>query len=165
MGDDTYEVVHGDKITELEELIEEMNGAPLIVAYEFNHEAERILTAYPHAKAIRGGMTTKAVQEIVAAWDAGEITLLLVQPQAGAHGINLQHGGSSICWFSLTYNLENYMQLIARIYRQGQTAVVMNYLLVAQGTVDETLVKILCDKTATQDKVFLALKNYAGEII
>jgi SNF2 family DNA or RNA helicase len=65
----------------------------------------------------------------------------------------------------LTYNLENYMQLIARIYRQGQTNIVRNYLLVAQGTVDEALVKILSDKTATQDKVFLALKNYAGEII
>lgn len=160
-----WTIMHDDKLQALKELVEELNGAPLIVAYEFNHEADRILEMYPEAKAIRGGMSTKAVQDIVAAWSAGEIQLLLVQPQAGAHGINLQHGGSAICWFSLTYNLENYMQLIARIYRQGQLAVVMNYLLVAQGTVDETLVKILCDKTATQDKVFLALKNYAGEII
>ena len=161
MGDDTYEVVHKDKISELEELVEELNGEPLIVAYEFNHEAERILAVFPNARAIRGGMSTKEVQAIVAAWNVGEIQVLLIQPQAGAHGINLQLGGSAICWFSLTYNLENYMQLIARIYRQGQKSVVRNYLLVAQGTVDETLVKILSDKDATQEKVFLALKLYA----
>lgn len=163
MGDDTYEVVHKDKISELEELVEELNGEPLIVAYEFNHEAERILEAFPNARAIRGGMSTKEVQAIVAAWNVGEIQVLLIQPQAGAHGINLQVGGNAICWFSLTYNLENYMQLIARIYRQGQKSVVRNYLLVAQGTVDETLVKILSDKDATQEKVFLALKLYARD--
>jgi len=160
-----WQQIHTDKLDELCELVAELNGEPLIVAYEFDHEAARILDKFPEAKAIRGGMSTKDVQSIVAMWNTGSVPLLLVQPQAGAHGINLQHGGSAICWFSLTYNLENYMQLIARIYRQGQTSIVRNYLLVAQGTVDEALVKILSDKTATQDKVFLALKNYAGQII
>ncbi len=161
IDDRAYETLHTDKIAELEELVEELNGEPLIVAYEFNHEAERILKAFPAARAIRGGMSTNEVQEIVAAWNAGEILVLLIQPQAGAHGINLQGGGSAICWFSLTYNLENYMQLIARIYRQGQKSIVRNYLLVAQGTVDEALVKILSDKDATQEKVFQALKMHA----
>jgi hypothetical protein len=156
-----YEEVGSDKIEELQELVEELNGEPLIVAYEFNHEADRLLKVFPAARAIRGGMGTKEVQSIVAAWNAGSIQLLLIQPQAGAHGLNLQGGGSAICWFSLTYNLENYMQLIARIYRQGQTAIVRNYLLVAQGTVDEALVKVLSDKEATQDGVFKALKEYS----
>ena len=163
--DREYKEVGSDKLDELVELVEELNGEPLIVAYEFNHEAERLLKVFPAAQAIRGGMSTKDVQRIVSAWNAGEIPVLLIQPQAGAHGINLQGGGSAICWFSLTYNLENYMQLIARIYRQGQAAIVRNYLLVAQGTVDEALVKILSDKDATQEGVFQALKNYAGEII
>jgi hypothetical protein len=163
--DREYKEVGSDKLDELVELVEELNGEPLIVAYEFNHEAERLLKVFPAAQAIRGGMSTKDVQRIVSAWNAGEVPVLLIQPQAGAHGINLQGGGSAICWFSLTYNLENYMQLIARIYRQGQTAIVRNYLLVAQGTVDEALVKILSDKDATQEGVFQALKNYAGEII
>lgn len=164
-GEGIWEEVHKDKIAELSELVEELNGEPLIIAYEFNHEAERILTVFPAARAIRGGMPTSEVKAIVTAWNAGNIPLLLIQPQAGAHGLNLQAGGSAICWFSLTYNLENYMQLIARIYRQGQKEVVRNYLLVAQGTMDEALVKVLSDKNATQEKVFLALKNYAGEII
>lgn len=159
--DRQYEVVGSDKIGALLELVEELNGEPLIVAYEFNHEAERLLKVFPEAKAIRGSTSTKEVQGIVAAWNAGSIPVLLVQPQAGAHGINLQAGGSAICWFSLTYNLENYMQLIARIYRQGQKAIVRNYLLVAEGTVDEALVKILSDKDATQESVFKALKSYA----
>lgn len=163
--DREYKEVGTDKIDELVELVEELNGEPLIVAYEFNHEAERLLKVFPTAQAIRGGMNTKDVQSIVSRWNAGEIPVLLIQPQAGAHGINLQGGGSAICWFSLTYNLENYMQLIARIYRQGQKSIVRNYLLVAEGTVDEALVKILSDKDATQEGVFQALKRYAGEII
>ena len=159
--DKTWQEVGTDKIEALQELIEELGDEPLIVAYEFNHEADRLLKVFPLAKAIRGGMLTKDVQSIVSAWNAGDIKLLLIQPQAGAHGLNLQSGGSAICWFNLTYNLENYMQLIARIYRQGQKAVVRNFLLVAQGTIDEALVKILATKNATQEGVFLALKNYA----
>ena len=162
--DRTYKEVGTDKLDALVELIDELNGEPLIVAYEFNHEAERLLKVFPAAQAIRGGMRTKDVQNIVARWNAGEIPILLIQPQAGAHGINLQGGGSAICWFSLTYNLENYMQLIARIYRQGQKSIVRNYLLVAEGTIDEALVKVLNDKDATQEGVFQALKHY-GEII
>jgi len=157
----TWEVLHNDKIEELQELVEELNGEPLIVAYEFNHEAERLLKVFPQARAIRGGLSTKETQSIVAAWNAKELPVLLVQPQAGAHGINLQAGGCAICWFSLTYNLENYMQLIARIYRQGQKEIVRNYLLVAQGTIDEALVKVLASKTKTQDAVFAALKEHA----
>ena len=157
----TCEVLHNDKIEALEELVEELNGEPLIVAYEFNHECERLLKVFPNAKAIRGGLSTKETQNIVADWNAGNLPVLLVQPQAGAHGINLQAGGSAICWFSLTYNLENYMQLIARIYRQGQPNIVRNYLLVAQGTIDEVLVKALSDKTITQNTVFAALKKLA----
>jgi SNF2 family DNA or RNA helicase len=151
-----------DKFQALQELIEEMNGEPLIVAYEFNHEVERFLAAHPNAKAIRGGMATSTVQSIVSAWNAGEIPLLFVQPQAGAHGINLQGGGSAICWYSLTYNLESYIQLIARIYRQGQESVVRNFVLVAEGTIDEALVKILSAKNATQEGVFQALKAFAA---
>lgn len=158
----TYEVLHKDKIDALVELVEELNGEPLIVAYEFNHEAERLLQAFPSAKAIRGGLSVAETQSIVTDWNAGNLPVLLVQPQAGAHGINLQAGGAAICWYSLTYNLENYMQLIARIYRQGQKSIVRNYLLVAQGTIDEALVKVLGNKTITQDAVFAALKLFAS---
>lgn len=164
MEDRAVTEVGTDKTDALLELIEELNGEPLIVAYEFDHEAERLLKVFPAAKAIRGGMSTKAVQDIVASWNAGGIPVLLIQPQAGAHGINLQDGGAAICWFSLTYNLENYQQLIARIYRQGQKSIVRNYLLMAEGTIDEALVKILSDKNATQESVFQALKLYAKDL-
>ena len=164
MGDGTYENMHSDKLEALQELIDELNGEPLIVAYDFNHEADRILKIYPSAKAIRGGMSTKETQSVVAAWNAGEVLVLLIQPQAGSHGLNLQAGGAAICWFSLTYNLENYQQLIARIYRQGQLAIVRNYLLVAHGTIDEVLVKVLTDKNVVQESVFQALKSYGKNL-
>lgn len=158
--DGSWEVLHNDKLEALQELVEELNGEPLIVAYEFNHECERLLQVFPTAKAIRGGLSTKETQSIVSDWNAGNLPVLLVQPQAGAHGINLQAGGSAMCWYSLTYNLENYMQLVARIYRQGQKNIVRNYLLVAQHTIDEVLVKVLSDKTTTQNAVFAALKKF-----
>ena len=164
-ADKVWVDVGTDKIEALQELVEELGSESLIVAYEFSHEVERLLKVFPQARAIRGGMTTNETREIVAAWNAGTVPVLFIQPQAGAHGLNLQLGGSAICWFSLTYNLENYQQLIARIYRQGQKAVVRNFLLVAQDTVDEALVKILSDKNATQEGVFQVLKNYAGKII
>lgn len=163
LEDHTWEVLHADKLEALQELVEELNGEPLIVAYEFNHECERLLQMFPNAKAIRGGLSIQETQSIVATWNTGTLPILLIQPQAGAHGINLQAGGSAICWFSLTYNLEHYMQLIARIYRQGQANIVRNYLLVAQGTIDEALVKVLSDKTTTQNTVFAALKKFATQ--
>jgi len=163
LEDKTRKEVGSDKIEALQELIEELNGEPLIIAYEFNHEVERLLKVFPDAKAIRGGMGITETKSIVSEWNTGALNKLLIQPQAGAHGLNLQGGGCAICWFSLTYNLENYIQLIARIYRQGQTSIVRNYLLVAEGTIDEYLVKVLSAKNATQEGVFQALKAYALE--
>lgn len=164
LEDAAYKVIGKEKITALESLVEEMSGEPLLVAYQFNHELERLSNAFPSAPAIKGGMTPHQVQEIVSNWNSGSIPVLFVQPSAGAHGINLQFGGSAVCWFSMTYNLEEYIQLIARIYRQGQTGVVRNYTLIARGTIDEVLVKILTAKDVTQESVFQALKFYTGEI-
>ncbi len=162
---DAYKELGTEKLDALDELIEELNGEPLVVAYEFTHEAQRIQARHPECKIIRGGMNPKEVQKIVFDWNMGLIPLLLVQPQAGAHGLNLQESGAAICWYSLTYNFEHYTQLIARLYRQGQKAIVRNYVLVAAKTVDEVLVKVLNDKDTTQERVFQALKAYAGEII
>jgi len=85
-----------------------------------------------------------------------------VQPQAAAHGLNLQFGGAAICWYSMTYNLEDFIQLIARLNRQGQVSVVRNYMLIAKGTIDEVLAKIMIAKDATQNGVFQALKDWAS---
>ena len=156
-----WESVGTEKIMALENLVEEMAGEPLLVAYQFNHELERLLKVYPTALAIKGGMPRAAIQSIVSKWNEGNIPILFVQPQAAAHGLNLQFGGAAICWFSMTYNLEDFIQLIARLNRQGQVQVVRNYMLIATGTIDETLAKIMISKDATQNAVFQALKDYS----
>ena len=162
LEDHSYEVVGAEKIEALENLVEEMAGSPLLVAYQFNHELERLLKVFPTALTIKGGMPSKLVQDTVAKWNTGNYPVMFVQPQAGAHGINLQFGGHDICWFSQTYNFEDYTQLIARVYRQGQTEIVRNYTLVAKGTIDEVLVKVMTTKDATQEGVFQALKAYGS---
>lgn len=154
-----YDVVHGEKVSRLESLVEELNGEPLMVAYQFEHEYERLIAAFPGALAIKGGLSKSKLQEVVEQWNTGNISILFVQPTAAALGLNLQFGGSAICWFSMTYNLEEYIQLIARLLRRGQTRSVMNYKLTVKGSIDELLVKIMGAKDATQNSVFEELKR------
>jgi SNF2 family DNA or RNA helicase len=139
-----------------------MAGEPLMVAYQFEHEYERIKKVFPDSLAIKGGLSRKQLQDVVEQWNQGQIPLLLVQPTAAALGLNLQFGGSAICWFSMTYNLEEYIQLIARLLRRGQTKPVMNYILTAKGTIDELIAKIMITKDATQNMVFDGLKRLAA---
>lgn len=156
---DVFDVVHSYKIERLTSLVEELAGEPLMVAYQFEHEYERLIKAFPDALAIKGGMSKGKLQEVVESWNTGNVSLLFVQPTAAALGLNLQFGGSAICWFSMTYNLEEYIQLIARLLRRGQTKPVMNYKLTAKGTIDEVLVKVMGNKDATQNSVFDELKR------
>jgi len=160
-----WEEVSSAKLDKLEDLIEEMAGEPLMVAYQFNHELERLLKVFPKALAIKGGMSGKALEQVVEAWNTGEIPVLFVQPTAAAHGLNLQFGGSALCWFSLTYNFEEYTQLIARVYRQGQTKTVRNYMIIANKTIDQVLASVLVDKNAVQTTVFQALKLAYGRAL
>jgi len=146
------------KLDRLDDLIEEMAGEPLMVAYQFDHERERILKRHPTALALKGGMSATKVSEVVEAWNSGNASILLVQPQTAALGLNLQFGGSAICWFTMTYNLEEYIQLNKRLHRQGQTKAVRCYLLAATKTIDQRVAKVLAQKDIVQNDVFNALK-------
>jgi SNF2 family DNA or RNA helicase len=154
-----YEEMHTAKLEALDDLIEEMAGEPLLVAYNFSHEVERIQARHPNALVIRGGMRGETVKDILMLWNAGSVPLLCVQSDAAAHGLNLQFGGSALCWFSQTYNLEVYIQLTARLYRQGQTSIVRVYHILAEKTIDQTIRKILSNKGITQDALFVALRQ------
>lgn len=159
-----YDTVHSAKIARLESLVEELAGEPLMIAYQFEHEYERLIKAFPSALAIKGGLTRNQLQHVVEQWNTGNTSLLFVQPTAAALGLNLQFGGSAICWFSMTYNLEEYIQLIARLLRRGQTKSVMNYKLTVKGSIDELLVKVMSTKDATQNSVFEELKRLAHKV-
>ena len=94
----------------------------------------------------------------IAAWNRGEIPMLLIHPAAAGHGLNMQDGGHIIVWFGPTYDLELWEQLIGRLQRQGQQNLVTVICLVAEGTVDEDARRCLETKGNSQDAMMEAIK-------
>jgi len=161
------EYIHTAKAEELGRLWDELGHKPLLVAYEYKHD----LTIIKHfmkdkfkfePRYIGGGCTTEEVQDSVEMWNAGELPMLLVNPQSAAHGLNLQEGGSHLCWYSLTWNLEHYLQLNARLWRQGQKQGVFIHHLIAKDTIDEVVWRAIENKNQTQIKLLSYLKEYRG---
>lgn len=142
-SDGQWTAAHDRKLDALEDLVEAANGSPLLAAYWFAHDRERITARFPQARELK----TSAEIE---AWNKGEITLGLIHPASAGHGLNLQSGGHLLVWFSLTWSLELYQQTNARLYRQGQLEPVTITHLVAEGTLDEAVLKALDTKDATQ---------------
>ncbi len=152
--------VHEAKIDALEDLLEELQGQPLMVAYEFRHDLDALQEAFGADIPVLGAGTTAARgRKITTAWNRGDLPLLFAHPQSAAHGLNLQDGGNNICWYSLTWNLEHYTQLIRRQWRQGQKKPVFVYHLLTKGTVDADVAATVADKDATQKKLLEALKE------
>ena len=143
--------LHDDKLEVLQEVMEEANGAPVLVAYNFQHERDRILAAFPQAVPMRDSDT-------IAAWNRGEIPMLLVHPASAGHGLNLQDGGHIVVWYGPTYDLELWEQLTGRLYRQGQKETVTVICLVAEGTVDEDAMRCLEVKGNGQAAMMEAVK-------
>lgn len=161
-GEDRKSVfIHDLKTDATEELVEEMGGRPVLVAYEFDHDLARLKKRFgsdtPH---IGGGVTPSRFKEIEAAWNAGKIPVLLAQPQSVAHGLNLQGTGAGIVWHSLTWNLEDYEQFIRRVWRQGQKERVIVHHIVTKNTVDEAIMASIGRKDRTQKSLLKALKEY-----
>lgn len=142
-GDGEWTAVHERKLDALEDLIEAANGNPLLVAYWFTHDRERIVSRFPQARELKTSADIEA-------WNRGEVTFGLIHPASAGHGLNLQSGGHLLVWFSLTWSLELYQQTNARLYRQGQSEPVTITHLVAEGTLDEAVLKALDAKDATQ---------------
>ena len=147
--------IHTAKLEALEDLLEAANGQPVMVFYYFRHDYERITEHFPD-----DNIRTIEDQQDVADWNDGKIDMLLVHPASVGHGLNLQHGGSIIIWYTLpNWNLELYLQANARLHRQGQTETVRIYHLVAKGTVDEDMMKSLEQKDVSQKALIEALKR------
>lgn len=143
--------IHDRKLDALEDIIESMNGRPLLVAYWFKHDLERIRKRFE----IREIKSSADISD----WNSGKIPVALIHPASAGHGLNLQSGGSSLVWFGLTWSLELYQQTNARLWRQGQTAdtVVIQHII-AKGTIDEQIMKALKAKDTTQAALIAAVK-------
>lgn len=146
--------VHNEKLETLVEMIEAANGSPVLVAYNFQHEKDRILDALKDygAEALEG-------VDSVRRWNNGEIPVLVTHPASAGHGLNMQKGGNRIIWFGVTWSLELYQQFNARLWRQGQRNGVFVHHIVARGTIDEKVIAALSGKAATQDGLMSAVKD------
>lgn len=144
--------VHDKKLDALEELIEQANGSPILVFYCFQHDKQRIQARIPEAREI---VTTSDIK----AWNDRKIPVAICHPASVGHGLNLQKGGHIIVWFSLTWSLELYLQANDRLHRNGQTEAVQIYHLVAKGTVDEQIMKVLNEKNTKQEALMAYLKS------
>lgn len=156
-----WALLHDEKLDLLAELYEELNGQQLMVAYEFQHDLERLLKRFPNTPYIGGGVSVKRGKEIEAAWNAGEIDLMFVQPASVGHGMNFQESNAHhIAWFTLTWDFEVFDQLNRRLRRQGNKSDYLHlYFLMARDTVEESVYYALRRKYRTQKQLLDALKS------
>tara|TARA_R110000782_G_scaffold65219_3_gene132816 strand:+ start:8279 stop:9622 length:1344 start_codon:yes stop_codon:yes gene_type:complete len=145
--------VHEAKMQALEEIVEETNGQPLIVVYEFTHDRDRIMKMLGKTAVCITGVTGRKYEIIQQDFNAGNIPYLVMH-SGSSHGLNIHGSCHHMVWFSVTWNLEWYIQTKDRLYRQGQASkMVLCYILVASKTLDERVVDVLGSKTKVQDDV------------
>lgn len=142
--------IHDRKIDALEDLIEGANGKPVLIAYWFKHDLDRIQKRFT----VRQLKSSKDIEE----WNEGEIPVAVIHPASAGHGLNLQSGGSTLVWFGLTWSLELYQQTNARLYRQGQKDTVVIHHIITKDTIDEDVMTALTKKEKTQASLIDAVK-------
>ncbi|ABZ85452.1 phage-associated helicase, snf2 family [Heliomicrobium modesticaldum Ice1] len=142
--------IHGRKLDALEDILEAANGKPVLIAYWYKHDLNRILKRFPAER-------LDSVDSI-RRWNDGEIPVAVIHPASAGHGLNLQAGGSTLVWFGLTWSLELYQQTNARLWRQGQKETVVIHHIITKGTIDEQVMKALRLKDKTQTALIDAVK-------
>lgn len=165
--DREYRTIHDEKCAELLELLEELEGEPALVAFEFKHDLLRARryfeinkSEFADAPFIAGGTSDRAALKIQKQWDHGYLPMLWGHPNSVAHGLNLQGKGGIVIYFSMTYDLENYEQFYQRVWRQGQRKRVLAYRLLARNTVDEAMIKCVGTRDTDQQRFLRALGDY-----
>ena len=148
--------IHERKLDALEDIIEAANGKPVLVAYWFKHDLERISERLKNLHIPFSRLDTDGS---IRKWNAGEIPVVLIHPASAGHGLNLQSGGNTLVWFGLTWSLELYQQTVARLWRQGQASktVVVQHII-TKGTIDERIMRALSEKDTTQAALIDAVK-------
>jgi len=142
--------IHDRKLDALEDILEAANGKPVLIAYWYKHDLQRILNRFPAER-------LDSVDSI-RRWNSGEIPVAAIHPASAGHGLNLQAGGSTLVWFGLTWSLELYQQTNARLWRQGQKDTVVIHHIITKGTIDEQVMKVLRLKDKTQTALIDAVR-------
>lgn len=154
--DDVVTEIHKKKLDALEDIIESANGRPVLVAYWYKHDLERIRKRLDERKVEYAIISSPGSIEM---WNKGKFAVGLIHPASAGHGLNLQQGGNLLVWFSLTWSLELYIQTVDRLFRQGQTAETVSVIhIITKDTIDERIMKALTDKDSTQSALIEAVK-------
>ena len=148
--------IHDRKLDALEDILEAANGKPVLIAYWFKHDLERILERFP-AEQLDSADSIKR-------WNNGEVPIAVIHPASAGHGLNLQAGGSTLVWFSLTWSLELYQQTNARLWRQGQKETVVIHHIITKDTIDEQVMNALKQKDKIQTALIDAVKANLKEV-
>ena len=154
--DRSVKIFHDRKLDALEDMIEAANGKPVMIAYWFQHDLDRIKERLSEIGVVYEKIDS---EDSIKRWNAGELPVALIHPASAGHGLNLQDGGSTIIWFGLTWSLELYQQTNGRLWRQGQkdrTVVIQH--IITKGTIDERILTVLKNKDFTQEEMIAAVK-------
>ena len=143
--------IHDAKLEALEEIIEAADS-PVLVFYNFQADKDQILAKFKDARLLTND---KDIED----WNKGKVPILLAHPASAGFGLNLQDGGHIMAWYGLPWSLEQYLQAVARLQRQGQKYPVMVYHIIAAGTVDEQVARSLAAKDMTQSTMINILKE------
>lgn len=149
--DRVWHEVHNEKMEALDEILEELNGQPLLLFYNFISDRERILLKYKYAREYKKPQDEKD-------WNKGKIRLMVVHPKSAGHGLNLQFGGTNTLWFGCPWSLEEYQQGVKRVHRNGVSGIVTNTRLIVKDTMDEDVIKSLKNKDKNQSAMIEAVK-------
>lgn len=163
-GERTTEWVHESKLDTIEEIKEGIGDKPLMVVFNFRGEREQLVSRFS-CPYIDGTTKDREADSLVRQWNAGELPMLAVQPVAVGYGLNLQHGGRHMVWYSPTDCGDVYAQTVARLYRQGQSNTVHVYRLITQGTIEEMIERLLVRKILTSENLMYAIKVLRGSKI
>lgn len=145
--------IHDRKLEVLDSIMEEAMGKPVLVAYSFQFDRDAILKRYPYCRLY--GESKEDMRD----WNAGKIRMLLTHPASAGHGLNFQKGSNIAVWYGLTWSLELYRQFIKRLHRSGQKADrVFLHRIITEGTMDETVLKMLSWRGVTQDQITDAVR-------
>jgi SNF2 family DNA or RNA helicase len=151
--------IHSEKMTALEDLVEELQGSPLLCFYEFKHELERLRTKFPTA-VFAADYKMEKFRDLETKWNSGTIPLMFGHVQSMAHGLNLQGAGNNVCFYSLPWDKEGHEQAIQRVLRQGNKSKrVFVHNIIAHNTIDMTILYLLRSKAKGQSALFSALKE------
>lgn len=154
--------IHDIKLKAAKKIIDRHKaaGEPILVAYGYQHEAERFLERFPEAVHLKSGLSQKKELELQARWDRGEIPIILCHPASAGHGLNMQYGSHVALWLTPTYDYDLDHQFNKRIDRRGQVHPTTIYRLVMRGTIDEAVLSCIETKAETRDEFVKVMKKY-----